>query len=317
MAATQEMTESLTVWLLTDDKPGHRNQLRGLAQRLERLAGARCHWISVAAKGVSLWACLHGKNVAPTLPAPDLAIAAGSGTQRALLATGRHFRCRTALLMKPNFPYGWLDVAIVPQHDQPPRCDHVLATRGVINAVVPPPTLTDEKRGLLLIGGLSKHFGWDSTALIEQIVALCREQPAWHWTLTDSRRTPADFLPALESARPVNLSIAPSNTTPPAWLPAQLAASRRVWVTPDSVSMVYEALTAGVPTGLFELPAGGGGRIAQGLQQLLADGVATPFARRTELAQAGRPQLQEADRAARWLLHRLFPEVSLRESAPC
>ena len=81
-------------------------------------------------------------------------------------------------------------------------------------------------------------------------------------------------------------------------------------------SPLYEALTAGVPTGLFELPEGSGGRIAQGLQQLLTDGLVTPFAQRPALAQAARPQLWEADRAARWLLHRLFPEISLSESAP-
>ncbi len=307
-------TEALTVWLLTDDKPGHRNQLRGLAQRLEALADAQCHWVSVAGKPVSLWHCLRGTHIAPELPPPDLAIAAGSGTQRALLATRRQFDTKAALLMKPNFPYRWLDAAIVPQHDRPPHRADVLATRGVVNAVIPVPQLTDAPRGLLLVGGLSKHFGWNSAALIEQIVTLCREQSQWHWTLTDSRRTPADFLPALDAVKPANLTVAPSSITPPDWLPAQLATSRRVWVTPDSVSMVYEALTAGVPTGLLELPDASAGRITQGLQQLLSDRLVTPFAHRAELEQAARPQLWEADRAARWLLHRLFPEITLRDT---
>ncbi len=309
-----------TVWLLTDDKPGHRNQLNGLAQRLERLAGAHCHWLSVAATRVPLWQCLFGANLAPQLPPPDLAIAAGSGTQRALLATGRHFGCRTALLMKPNFPYRWLDAAIVPQHDRPPWRDDVLATRGALNAVVPAPAPGTERRGLMLVGGLSKHFGWNSAALVEQIVTLCREQPDWRWTLTDSRRTPADFLPLLDAAKPANLELAPSAATPPQWLPAQLVAASRVWVTPDSVSMVYEALTAGRPTGLFELPGddalknAGSGRIAQGLRQLLDDRLLTPFARRTELETAPRPQLWEADRAARWLLRRLFPDIAVSDA---
>jgi mitochondrial fission protein ELM1 len=297
------------IWLLTDDKPGHRNQLRGLADRLRALSGAACHWLSVADRRCSLWQCWRGANLAPSLPAPTMAIAAGSGTHRALLATGRHFRCPVVLLMKPNFPYAWLDAAIVPAHDQPPSRSNVLATRGALNAVMPVAELPLARRGLMLIGGESSHFGWNRAALIRQILVLCGETPDWQWVLTDSRRTPAGFMPALAGQLPGNLELIPHADTSPEWLPGQLAASRRVWVTPDSVSMVYESLTAGVPTGLFDLPDGGQGRVVQGVRRLLDDGLAMSFADRAGLDEGGqRPGLWEAERAARWLVAR-FPNV--------
>ena len=305
-----------SVWLLADDKAGHRSQLRGLAKRLTELADADCHWVEMEQRPVSLWQCWRGANVAPELPAPDLVVSAGSAVQRALLASRRYFGCYAVALSKPNFPYGWLDAAIVPQHDRPPARPHILPTRGVLNVIAPTERDRASREGLLLIGGVSKHFGWDSAALAQQQIAtLCRESPDWHWTLTDSRRTPADFLPALAALGLPNLTPISHAATPLNWLPEQLARCSRVWVTPDSVSMVYEAITSGAPTGLFELPEASRGRIVGGLQQLVESGLATPFSRRAELDQtAPRPQLWEADRAARWLLQRLFPALPLKES---
>jgi mitochondrial fission protein ELM1 len=310
-------TSPLVVWLLADDKAGHHSQLRGLGERLTALAGADCRWVEIAGRPISLWQCWRGASVAPELPAPALVVSAGSTAQRALLACRRQFRCRAVTLSRPNFPYAWLDAAIVPEHDEPPPRDHILATRGVLNTVVPHAHAATERQGLLLIGGVSKHFGWDSPAVIAQVLTLCRETPDWQWTLTDSRRTPADFMPTLAAQAPASLTLASHTDTPPDWLPARLAASSRVWVTPDSVSMVYEAITSGAATGLLELPHARGGRILNGLQQLLVDGLATPFARRDAIdASRERPPLWEADRAARWLLQRLFPERPLRETTP-
>ena len=89
------------------------------------------------------------------------------------------------------------------------------------------------------------------------------------------------------------------------WLSHQLSASRAVWVTPDSMSMVCEAATSGVPTGLFELPARSGSRVVEGVERLVRSGY---VARWTDHASvmAGRADhdrsLWEANRAARWVI---------------
>ncbi len=89
-----------------------------------------------------------------------------------------------------------------------------------------------------------------------QIGALLARKPDVHWTLTTSRRTPVDFLAQLDVDRP-QLTVVPCAQTGPDWLPEQLARAAQVWVTQDSVSMIYEALTAGAAVGLL------GGALAQ------------------------------------------------------
>jgi mitochondrial fission protein ELM1 len=50
------------------------------------------------------------------------------------------------------------------------------------------------------------------------------------------------------------LTIVPFAATSPDWLPTQLARADQAWVTADSVSMVYEALTAGAAVGVLDVP---------------------------------------------------------------
>ena len=53
-------SDAPAIWLLTDNKPGHRNQLKGLGNRLRVHAGATVHWIDAPAKKVPLWRALTG-----------------------------------------------------------------------------------------------------------------------------------------------------------------------------------------------------------------------------------------------------------------
>src|SRR5690554_7665681 len=116
----EDDAQAPVIWLITDNKPGHRNQLRGLAGRLRALTGAKLYWLNAADYPVPLWRALLG--LAPTtdkaLPQPDLIVAAGSGTHRLLLALRRFHQARTLVLMKPAFPLNWVDGAIIPAHDR-------------------------------------------------------------------------------------------------------------------------------------------------------------------------------------------------------
>ncbi|MDN3637925.1 mitochondrial fission ELM1 family protein [Simiduia curdlanivorans] len=299
--------DSPTIWLITDQKPGHLNQLLGLAQQLSAQIGAQYHFVNDNAR-LGLMTVWRGINLAPDLPTPDLIVSAGSGTQRALLASKRFFDKPAVLLMRPNFPYAWLDAAIVPEHDSPPRRDNVLVTRGVLNHVQPSAVRRHDSPGLVLIGGPSKHYGWDDAALVRQVQRLCSENPAKQWLLTDSRRTPASFLAELNKHNLPNLTCLSHLNTAPGWLVNQIAESAPVWVTPDSVSMVYEALTSGAPTGLLSLPDPVTGRIQAGLQTLISEGRVVTFEARNELQKLDqKPPLWEAKRAASWLAERFFP----------
>lgn len=306
------------IWLITDNKPGHKNQLKGLSNRLRVLTGASQYWIDAADYSVPMWRALLG--VAPamdaTLPRPDLIIAAGTGTHRLLLALRRYRKAKTLVLMKPAFPLGWVDGAVIPAHDGVKPGRRILLTEGVINAVSPLARLTSKPEALILLGGPSEHFDWNDDTVLSQISDLIARYPQWRWTISDSRRTPATTNDRLAELQGLKVSVVQHNRTHEDWLNHQLAASRAAWVTPDSISMVCEAATSGVPTGLLDLPARSGSRVATGVQRLAERGL---IAHRSDHAavmaeQSDRHErLWEADRAARWVAERWLTKFQNRK----
>ncbi|GGC83283.1 mitochondrial fission ELM1 family protein [Marinobacter halophilus] len=299
-------TQAPVIWLITDNKPGHKNQLKGLSNRLRVLTGASQYWIDAAGYSVPVWRALLG--IAPamdtTLPRPDLIIAAGTGTHRLLLALRRFRKAKTLVLMKPAFPLGWVDGAIIPAHDGVKPGRSVLLTEGVINAVTPLARLTSKPEALILVGGPSEHFDWDDDAILSQVSDLIARYPQWRWTISDSRRTPATTTDRLAELQGLKISVEQHNRTHEDWLNHQLAASRAAWVTPDSMAMVCEAATSGVPTGLLELPARSGSRVAKGVQRLAERGLIAHWSDHAAVMaeQSDRHErLWEADRAARWV----------------
>ncbi|MFA5081550.1 MAG: ELM1/GtrOC1 family putative glycosyltransferase [Hydrogenophilaceae bacterium] len=268
----------LILWRLLDGKPGHEKQTLGLAHALGRLTDCRCIDIPVPARWSGLLAWLRGRFPAgDDLPAPDLILAAGHATHLAALAARRARGGRIVVLMRPSLPLAWFDLCLVPEHDEPPTRSNVIATRGVLNAVVPAGEKT-RGDGLFLIGGTSPHYRWDDVAVIGQVRAVLNAAPEIRWRLTDSRRTPPDFMVRLAQATAgTGLEILPHAATPPGWLEQALAESGQAWVTEDSVSMVYEALTAGCAVGLIGLPAMGESRISRGIAGLVGDNWLTQF----------------------------------------
>ena len=49
------------LWLITDNKPGHRSQLQGLAQALAARTKVDAHWIDAPAGRSALWHWLAGR----------------------------------------------------------------------------------------------------------------------------------------------------------------------------------------------------------------------------------------------------------------
>lgn len=296
----------LTLWRLTDGKPGHEKQSLGLMRSLARLTGAICHDVDagkIVHPGVD-W--LFGRFSAGTaLPAPDLILAAGHATHVPALAARRARGGRIIVLMRPSLPLRLFDLCLIPAHDHPPARANVIETRGVLNAV-DTAAMHDQARGLILIGGPSRHYRWDDAAIAAQVHELVSAQSALAWTLTTSRRTPAGLLAALGS--PPGLDIRPHTLTPAGWLEETLPGSAQVWVSPDSISMVYEALTAGCRVGLLQLTPRRGSRIASDIARLAEEGLVT----RIDRWRGGHPLapapagFNEANRCACLILERWY-----------
>ena len=295
-----------TLWLITDNKPGHRSQLQGLAQALAARTAVETHWIDAPAGRSALWQWLAGR-FAPgaALPDPDFILVAGHRTHLAGLAARRARGGKLIALMRPSLPLGWFDLCVIPQHDNPPARANVFATRGVLNTARPSPE-REANKGLFLIGGPSKHHGWDTPGLLAQIDAILAATPAMKWTLTTSRRTPADTESALLALGERGVDVRPVRDTPPGWAMEHVARSAQAWVTEDSVSMVYESLTAGAATGLLAVPRLGETRITAGVAELQRAGLVTAFADRVRTGQLAAPleRLAEADRVAEAVLAR-------------
>ena len=298
----------LVVWRLSDGKAGHDSQSRGLAEALARLQPVEMVTLSPLPPLTALNSLLCGYQPAwSQQPAPDLLLGAGHHTHLSLLAARRARGGKAVVLMRPSLPLRLFDLCLIPEHDAPPTCPNVLATRGALNRILPSATLESD-RGLLLIGGPSAHFAWNDAKVCQQIAAITAADPAIHWTLTTSRRTPSSFLKALLGVSGAELTVVPVAQTSKDWLPTQLARAGQVWVTADSVSMVYEALTSGAAVGVLEVPQQRANRISRGLERLTEEGWVTLFTdwRRDRQLHLLTQPFNEAERCARWIVERWF-----------
>jgi uncharacterized protein len=226
-------------------------------------------------------------------PKPDYVISAGSSTHIVLWWLARKFDARSIVLMKPFWPMGLFDWCIAPEHDfkKSPNIKNLIVSKGALNRVIP--TTGDRSEKLFLIGGPSKIHGFDEAQLIAQIREIARDGM---WQIADSRRTPCDFLKHIESQIP-NLTLFPHQETKHGWLSEKLSTAAEVWVTEDSVSMVYEALTGGAKIGVLAMPRlKPDARVIRGLEALKSDGYLMGGAGKSMEA------LAEADRCAAVIL---------------
>jgi mitochondrial fission protein ELM1 len=284
-----------TIWILSDGKAGHLSQTRGLAAALQARFTATIRELDLSGKDFwgklsAVWKEGSGFR-AQGSGAPGFIIAAGHGMHVPLLLAGLLLRkSRTVLCMKPSLPMRWFDFCIVPRHDLRPSLlahppAHLIPTVGALHGIHPHPE-RPKTHTLILIGGPSKEYGWDMEALLEQLSAVSSwqysvdsQQAESNYLLTTSRRTPPDFIDAVRLACP-QIEVVPVEETPRGWVAEKLASSRAVWVTRDSVSMIYEALGCGAPVGLISMPrlnAGKMTRVMRGIHLLEQEGWVTPF----------------------------------------
>lgn len=269
----------MDICIVSDGKPGHLNQSLGLTAALTRICPQKDKVVELApiGRGEALKALISGrlpKSVTEQLKgeAPALVVGAGHRTHLTLLALKRVYKSRAVVLMKPTLPMGWFDLCLVPEHDEPPARENVAPTRGALNRMTA--GAKNPQRGLILLGGPAAASGWDEAQILAQVGQITAHRDL-QWNLTTSRRTPGSTLEKLKTLS--GFTLFPASETGRDWLPAQLAEAVEVWVSGDSVSMIFESLTAGCAVGLLEVPWNNEGRLKKGVDHLLSDGLVTPF----------------------------------------
>jgi hypothetical protein len=242
----------LKVLVVRDGRPGHEKQSLGIVAALKEEYGVEVREIFIKPGYKAILRSLS--LLVGSLPAeiakfsPDLIVGTGSHTHFIMLALRKRLGGRTVVCMSPmKVIRNWFDLCCIPRHDEVEEGDNVLFTDG-------PPGLNsnkkihDLKKGLILVGGIDeKSHIWSSEKISKTIVDAIQQHPQYQWTLTTSPRTPSDFLQVFSSFCPDKeaLTLAPFSETPPGWLEKQLEVNNWVLVTEDSLSMLFEALSAG------------------------------------------------------------------------
>lgn len=294
------------VWRICDGKTGHDHQSHGLVRALGRFAPVEPHELEARSQFSAIGDLLFRRFPSGrTLPDPHLIVGAGHATHLSLLAA-RHARGgRVVVLMRPSLPLACFDLCIIPEHDGVSGRANVISTQGVLNEIQNSERPRRDQ-GLFLIGGTSAHYHWDEETVLTQVQAVVAACPYLRWQLTDSRRTPATTSRALAHLGAHRVCVVPHADTDRGWLTEALAAAQAVWVTEDSVSMVYEALSCGAAVGLLRLPRRGSNRITAGIDALLGAGLITDYEAWANGAplRAPTPPLAEAARCAQMIVER-------------
>lgn len=305
-----------TIWYVTDQKAGHLNQILGLVDALkERLIHQQSPYSveirslfpeQVYRSFLDLVKMLMG-FASHEKKAPDIVIGCGHRTHLALLAISRQYRVPSVVIMKPSLPISWFDYVIAPEHDQLKLSERIFQTKGAMNRIKN--NSEKNRSGLILIGGPSHHFKWDNNAILAQIEKILISDTTNPWLITTSPRTPESLESQIEDFI-VNskgrLQFKSYHSCEKNWLSERLSKAEKVWISPDSVSMIYESMSSGANVGVLELDSLKT-RVSTHLQQLFQTNSIVTF---SEWALTGKmiksiQPLNEAARAANWLLEKL------------
>ena len=289
---------------VSDGKAGHRSQAVGLYKAIQRNSTQSVSFqeISIAQLPIlGLCAGMFTHHIDAVSQAPDYIIGVGSHTQSRVLLLGKVYQqAKTIILMKPNFPFSWFDHVIIPEHDGIAELGNVILTKGALNPIVNEHR-HQANRILIALGGSSKRHQWDNEKVLHAVQQIAEQNPQAEIILTTSRRTPADFLDLLnEQPFAGQLQIFPVEQTPQGWIFEEMQQAEAVWVTEDSVSMIYEALTAGCRVGVIQIDRLKQDRIVKSVDALLEKNIVSKQFKIAQLA-ANTP-FEEAQRVALKLL---------------
>lgn len=244
----------------------------------------------------------------------DLIIGTGSHTHIPMLLLKRESGAKVVTCMTPDFfLIKKIDLCFVPQHDGQKPGTNIFFTIG------PPGTAVfqdkhDSKKGLILVGGLDKKsHEWRSEAIIANIRAIIEKGRSIKWTITSSPRTPEETIVLLQNlaSQNANVDFFGSADTPDGWIEKEYAKNFIVWVTADSISMIYEALTAGCSVGILPVDwKKKNSKFQRSEDYLLENKLISSY----EMWLAGKNEnikvepLDEASRCAREILRRWWPD---------
>ena len=237
----------------TDGKAGHDKQSLALVESLMNQTKCRLFDFNVQDQRNPILDIIFKNYKLPEgITKPDIAIGAGHKTHLHLLAIKRCFNAKIVVIMKPSIPLIFFDLCIIPKHDGIKNGPNIINTQSSLvkfNSNLK----KKENTGLILIGGPSKHYFWDSKTVLEEICKISKKFKFRKLLLSTSRRTPFDFLDQLNELNISDIKVYEYSKIKSDWLDKHINKVKNIWVTNDSYSMVTEALASGADVDIIDL----------------------------------------------------------------
>ena len=305
---------------ILDGSPGHEKQTEGIIRALGKYVLVEINYLKIKKSFLSdmiswlkalmglFWKTGKTEDV-------DFVLGTGTHTHPHVIRIGNANGAKKIICMSPaSFLIKMFDLCFVPSHDRFNPGKNIFLTIG-------PPNISTDKNihkndtGLILIGGVDeKSHVWDSDKIcgyIEEIISF--ESVNLKWTISSSPRTPEEMENKISrfAVGRENVSFFPFADTQKGWVEKRYDTSGIVWVTADSMSMVYEALTAGCTTCIIPVEwKQKGNKFASSEQYLYEHKIVISYhnwKRNREYTKGGKC-LNESDRCAREILRRWWPE---------
>ena len=241
------------IWRFTDGKAGHDKQSLALVESLMNQTKCRLFDFNVQDQRNPILDIIFKNYKLPEgITKPDIAIGAGHKTHLHLLAIKRCFNAKIVVIMKPSIPLIFFDLCIIPKHDGIKNGPNIINTQSSLvkfNSNLK----KKEHTGVILIGGPSKHYFWDSKTVLEEICKISKKFKFRKLLLSTSRRTPFDFLDQLNELNIPDIKVYEYSKIKSDWLDKHINKVKNIWVTNDSYSMVTEALASGADVDIISL----------------------------------------------------------------
>ncbi|MCP3928804.1 MAG: hypothetical protein GY705_06860 [Bacteroidetes bacterium] len=251
----------MKVAIFLDGRPGHEKQTLGIVRELGCYTEVTTRKIAIPRNNLlqqivdcSRYMLGWCDSAYSELGNYDLLIGTGTATHLPMLMCKKKYHVPVITCMTPStILMRKFDLCCVPQHDGIHVGKNIFQTIG-------PPNCSEARKehvnnkAMILIGGVDhKSHHWNTDDVERQITRLLSENKNMQWTISTSPRTPNDT-----SDRIKNVSEEYNNSkffdfkdTPAGWVEKEYNLNKTVWVTADSMSMVYEALSAGCNVGIL------------------------------------------------------------------
>jgi Kdo2-lipid IVA lauroyltransferase/acyltransferase len=208
--------------------------------------------------------------------AADIIISCGSSVAAVNYVVSRENRAKSIVIMRPSLlGLRRFDLAVIPRHDHPPQRKNIVVTEGSLN-LIDGAYLKEQAEKLMqarasslepsgfnigvLIGGDSKGFYLDAglvKVIIGQLKDLAEKQNA-NIFITTSRRTRPEVEQLVKDEfkdyPKCRFLVIAGEDNPSYAVGGILSVSRVVVISPESISMISEAVSSGKYVVVFDAP---------------------------------------------------------------